>query len=62
MSLAKVTAQIRNVKLHLFLANSGDYFCGLKPTEKTLGTWRPEEVTCKKCLKNYQEYKRLELD
>lgn len=62
MSLAAVTAKIRRVALHLARADTGGIYCGTRVTDNTLFTWRPEEVTCQKCLKNYREWKRVESD
>lgn len=60
MSLASVTAKIVGAVLHLARADTGAYYCSTRVTDKTFHTWRPEEVTCKKCLTRYQEAKRLE--
>ena len=57
MSLAAVTAKIRGVVCHLFRADGG-LFCGARESEQSLATWRPEEVTCKKYLARYREWKK----
>lgn len=62
MSLAAITAKARGVALHLGRADTGGYWCGLRINKHldsslrtTLHTWRPEEATCKRCLKKYAE-------
>lgn len=59
MSLAAVTAKARGVKLHLARADTGSFYCGRR-SMKSLYTWKPEEVTCQKCLDRYREHKQLE--
>lgn len=60
MSLASVTAKIRGVALHLGRADTGASYCGRRQPrgvddslQSILFTWKPEEVTCKQCLKRY---------
>lgn len=60
MSLAAVTAKIRSVALHLARADTGGYYCGIRVTDNILYTWRPEEVTCKRCLARYRKLKDRE--
>jgi hypothetical protein len=60
MSLAAITAKARGVVLHLGRADTGSYYCGGRRTKRTLHTWKPEEVTCKKCLERYREAKANE--
>lgn len=60
MSLAAVTAKIRGVVLHLARADTGGIFCARRVTDNTLFTWRPEEVTCKRCLTRYREHRNQE--
>ena len=57
MSLAAVSAKIRGVALHLGRADTGGYWCRTRRTEKTLCSWKPEESTCKKCLKAWRTQK-----
>lgn len=69
MSLAAVTAKIRGVACHLGRADTGGLFCGRhvdtnvdESLRSILLTWRPEEVTCKKCLARYRAWKKSNED
>lgn len=58
MSLAKAAASATGAVLHLAKADTGGIYCNRKVTKATLYTWRPEEVTCKRCAAVYREWKQ----
>lgn len=58
MSFAAITAKSRGVTLRLGRADTGGYWCRGRITDRSMHTWTPEEVTCKKCLKAWRERNR----